>query len=556
MKKIFLKCIAAASALTMLCTAAFAAEIPYAITYDYANNAISVGGDVVGSKFVTLQILKYGTDADVFNTSGDNSMVMWRGQNSASDGSYLFDIGYADDITKGSYAAVLTTDGEYDKTVLTSLYIASSTDYAEAVAELNSLAKAGKAEEFVAFVESNGNTLAFDFTLYDKITGVGVTDSFYNYVKSNPLSESDSGTNTKVFNSFVLIEALNREVIDNIELYIGKTVLADSSAYADYKSAAGTEAEQKYLTAKMTGGSIRTLEELENTLKQGIVLGKIYNASGFGDVRDILAQYGDLFGIEGSASDDVYKAMCGMDYDNAKALLTHYNSLKNSTSSGSGTTSGLGVGSGSGGGSSKASAYMNGKFEAVEASGDMHKVEVYFNDIDGVEWASEAIVALADKGIINGKSEGYFQPNAKITREEFVKILVGAMGYENEPYDGNVFGDVNADDWFCSYVNIAYSKGLVKGIGDGLFGTGELITRQDMSVMLYNAMLMAGSDIPSGEIVFEDAYMISDYAVSAIGTLCELGIVNGVSETMFEPLGDATRAQAAKVVYGALNYLQ
>ena len=50
-----------------------------------------------------------------------------------------------------------------------------------------------------------------------------------------------------------------------------------------------------------------------------------------------------------------------------------------------------------------------------------------FADLEGVLWAKEAILSLADNGVINGRSEGVFAPNENIKREEFVKIIVVAF---------------------------------------------------------------------------------------------------------------------------------
>ena len=47
-----------------------------------------------------------------------------------------------------------------------------------------------------------------------------------------------------------------------------------------------------------------------------------------------------------------------------------------------------------------------------------------------------------------------------------------------------------------------------------------------------------------------------DYALDAVAALYKMGIVNGVSETEFAPLDGATRAQAAKIVYGVLDLIQ
>ena len=46
-----------------------------------------------------------------------------------------------------------------------------------------------------------------------------------------------------------------------------------------------------------------------------------------------------------------------------------------------------------------------------------------FDDINGVAWAKKEIEYLAEKGILNGKSDRHFNPNDNITREEFVEAV-------------------------------------------------------------------------------------------------------------------------------------
>ena len=124
------------------------------------------------------------------------------------------------------------------------------------------------------------------------------------------------------------------------------------------------------------------------------------------------------------------------------------------------------------------------------------------------------------------------------------------MGYQPNDYLKNVFADADESDWFCKYINIAYDKGLVKGVGKDLFGVGENITREDMCVMLYNALKLKISNISDEvKVPFKDSDEISDYAKTAVGVLSEYGAINGVSEDEFQPKGNATRAQAAKVIY-------
>ena len=66
-----------------------------------------------------------------------------------------------------------------------------------------------------------------------------------------------------------------------------------------------------------------------------------------------------------------------------------------------------------------------------------------FVDLNTVEWAYEAIMALADNGIVNGKTDNEFYPNDKVTREEFAKLLVCMARLENSAITSDaIFGQI------------------------------------------------------------------------------------------------------------------
>ena len=137
-----------------------------------------------------------------------------------------------------------------------------------------------------------------------------------------------------------------------------------------------------------------------------------------------------------------------------------------------------------------------------------------------------------------------------------MKILVGAMNLGGANYT-NHFEDVADSDWFCPWVNIAYETGICQGIGNSHFGVGSQLTRQDMAVLLNNALKLKGIHLPDVDtIVFEDKDSIADYASIAVSNMVSIGAVNGVSDTAFEPMGEATRAQAATIIYRVLDKLQ
>ncbi len=171
-----------------------------------------------------------------------------------------------------------------------------------------------------------------------------------------------------------------------------------------------------------------------------------------------------------------------------------------------------------------------------------------FTDIANVAWAKEAIEALAAKGVIAGTNYGIFEPNGLVTREQFAKMLVLATNKFNASAVCE-FTDIPAGDWSTAYVASAKAAGYVNGIGEGKFGYGANISREDMAVMIYNVMKSMGVNFSEVNKDFADYDQISDYAKEAVGALTAKGIINGVGDNMFAPKATATRAQAALLVY-------
>ena len=114
------------------------------------------------------------------------------------------------------------------------------------------------------------------------------------------------------------------------------------------------------------------------------------------------------------------------------------------------------------------------------------------------------------------------------------------------------FGDVSDKDWFAPYIKAAVDNGIVSGQSDDKFGVGENITRQDMAVILANALKYLDKTTEGTGNSFKDASDVSDYAVNAVDTLSAAGIINGYEDGTFQPLNSANRAEAAKVIYGFL----
>ncbi len=181
-------------------------------------------------------------------------------------------------------------------------------------------------------------------------------------------------------------------------------------------------------------------------------------------------------------------------------------------------------------------------------------------DMDGYDWAAEAVYGLTSKGIVNGDADiygnSYFFPGDNVTRAEFAKMVVEVYKAKNPEaitYDAAPdFTDVSADCWYADYVQEAYEYALIKGTSETVFEPDKYITREEMAAMLCRAMRNE-TDYNGSIIGFADSDSISDWADDYVAAVKAAGIMQGDQNNCFNPLIFATRAEAAEVIYRLLK---
>jgi hypothetical protein len=191
-----------------------------------------------------------------------------------------------------------------------------------------------------------------------------------------------------------------------------------------------------------------------------------------------------------------------------------------------------------------------------------------FTDISG-HWAASYINTLAAMGIISGyaTTSGTFEfrPDNPMQRQEFAKIITVAYNVF-EPNAVTTFTDCDQDSWFTPYVGSLQNQELTTGMGDGTYGVGLKMTRQDTSTMLARAMvkyqfvtLPELGAATTSLALFTDAAAIGDYAKPAVAFFADAKIINGYAVEgagfEFRPQANITRAEISKIMLLALNYV-
>lgn len=209
-----------------------------------------------------------------------------------------------------------------------------------------------------------------------------------------------------------------------------------------------------------------------------------------------------------------------------------------------------------------------------------------FSDING-HWAETVINELASQGIISGFGDDSFKPNGAVTRAEYLKMIMNAMGIMPVECDSETYMDAAKDDWYSGYLKSAMDKGLIphemitdfgseiiseensdgkvisaKVKYSGAFNGGISITREEMAFLtmsMYQYMLNAKTMQALAEktdITFTDDANISEWALTGVRLAAANGLIEGMDDGSFQPNSTTTRAQSATVISRVLEKLK
>lgn len=490
------------------------------------------------------------TYTDLLNADiGDYTKILLRRDQTTvgERGKYEFKFKVGD-IPTGEYTVRISkTNAETaDDVVVEKLLYSNPNDYKTAVETLN---KAASVIELKNIIDTYSMALGID--LSNETDSDAVLTIMLNSVKAEKLKSDDVKSVQNCFNLSKLVAELNSSKTENINSKITVLDLSKCGLDGYYTKSYVNEDVQKNLTSRVSGKNFDSIPKLYKSLCEQFVLAVVEKSGSNSAIKEVIDGFSEEIGASVSGfSERNLSELSGQNYNDYSALKSAIDNIK-SSNSGSPSSSGGNRGGGSGGSIGGTKTYPT-----VVPDTDNKDIELnyyVFDDLDSVEWAREPICKLAEIGVLRGKEYRLFYPNDNITREEFVKMLTVAykLNIENKTAK---FTDVNADDWFMPYVAAALENGIVNGVSDDMFGTGQNITRQDLAVMAYNAALKNGVEFNTeGVQKFSDDDKISDYAKTAVYALKSQDIVNGIDGKNFAPQDTATRAEAAKILYALIS---
>ena len=317
------------------------------------------------------------------------------------------------------------------------------------------------------------------------------------------------------------------------------------------------------LDEKKSDKEIKNIDDVRTAFNEACAVVCIDKTTDHAKAIDNLKKYNDIFKIDFTTklpyidNYEVAKVFADTNYTTVRDIVSDYNKrvdelyteyLKNKSGSGGG-------GSSSGGSGGGGYLYVPSVIDADDIN-QITGGNSGFPDVASSHWASGYIQFVKDNKIMQGDENGLFKPDDSITREEWVKTILTAFVIDTKDAKCD-FGDVDEERWSYPYIAKAFEMMIINGVSDTEFAPAESISRQDAAVIFYRGAKAAREDGFS-EIEmssFTDAEDIADYAIEPINLLYKLKVLNGYEDGSFRPNAPITRAEAAKMIYTALEKL-
>ena len=176
----------------------------------------------------------------------------------------------------------------------------------------------------------------------------------------------------------------------------------------------------------------------------------------------------------------------------------------------------------------------------------------YYDDVRTDAWYYNAVTFVTDRGYFNGVSEMLFAPYIDMNRAMFVTVLGRMANVDTSKYMGLAFSDLEAGMYYVPYVKWANENGIVLGRSDTIFDPEASITREEMAAIMYRYCAYIGMDMTPKNTMFMERYTdrneISDWAVTYVEWAVGCGLMRGMTDHTIDPLEHASRAQVAQVI--------
>ncbi|MBQ3100381.1 MAG: leucine-rich repeat protein [Clostridia bacterium] len=173
-----------------------------------------------------------------------------------------------------------------------------------------------------------------------------------------------------------------------------------------------------------------------------------------------------------------------------------------------------------------------------------------FTDVEEGKWYTQGISYCYANEYMSGVSLDEFSYKATMNRQMFATILAKIDGADTSSYNEMTFSDVPAGQWYSNAIEWAAQNGYAAGMGEGIFGRKNPVTREQMAMFFYTYSEVNGIDVTGRADItgYADYDRVHGYALEAMSWAVSEQLITGTGETTLSPRDSATRAQVAVII--------
>jgi len=169
-------------------------------------------------------------------------------------------------------------------------------------------------------------------------------------------------------------------------------------------------------------------------------------------------------------------------------------------------------------------------------------IAVLPHDLPG-HWAEKQLTDWLNNGWIQGAPDGGLQPDRSLTRGELAALINRTFGFEDMDASELKFTDLTAANWAYKELGIAVHAGYLQGYGDGKIGGGQIVTRQEIVVIMARLLGLKSSEYGEAALTFTDADHVAKWSQAALAAVMAKGWMKGYADGSFKPTAPITRAE-------------
>lgn len=145
----------------------------------------------------------------------------------------------------------------------------------------------------------------------------------------------------------------------------------------------------------------------------------------------------------------------------------------------------------------------------------------------------EAIAVMQAVGVMIGDENGNFNPDQKVTRAEMAVVMANLLGLKVDDYKNTTIPFTDVPEWAAPYVAACYSNGITSGTSATTYGSNELVTAVQASLMMMKAL---------GYFQYQSDFG-SDWQIATIKQASSIDLFNDIDTGVTEALTRDSVAQ-------------